>query len=346
MTTTFETPYDGDSLAHGGAPPIAALTQRPETGEDPINQVQAACRRFESLAAGEASAPRRSFHRTVAAIHDLCLALDDAESAGVPPPMLHDLVKGARDVHARSPFIRRLQEWPRGYPGDFETIEQLWLADNRAAAGTFAHVLEAYALTASISQQHRNKVALQASWMRGTLREARPCRVLSIGCGSCPDVRSVVDEVHGRAEFVLCDGDTGALEYSRSQLAPIAERCRFIQGMVPRVLRGLAGRGRYDLILAGGLFDYLSDRFIVRTLHDAWHGLLAPGGRIAFTNIARGNPFRVWLEYIASWPLIERSESDLVALCRAAEIPVAPTITRDATGLSLIVTIESLIANP
>ena len=88
--------------------------------------------------------------------------------------------------------------------------------------------------------------------------------------------------------------------------------------------------------LAGGLFDYLSDRFIVRTLAECWHDLLAPGGRILFTNIGRGNPFRVWLEYLANWRLIERSEADIVALCRAADIPAEPALVRDATGLSIV----------
>jgi SAM-dependent methyltransferase len=304
-----------------------------------IRHLRTACLRLESLSAGASPSLRHTFHCAVSAIHDLCLALDDAEAAGVPPSILRELTRGAREVHGRSPFIRRLQEWPRGYPGDFETIERLCLADNHAPAGTLAHVLEAYALSAAISQQHRNKVALQASWIRDAMRRGPNPRVLSIACGSCPDLRSVADDVPDGAVFVLVDGDANALEFSRHKLGALAEQCRFVQGNVPRVLRRLPREERYDLIFAGGLFDYLPDRFIIRTLHDAWHDLLAPGGRLAFTNIAAGNPFRVWLEYIGSWPLIERSESDLIALCAAAEIPVAPRVAHEATGLSIIATL-------
>lgn len=39
-------------------------------------------------------------------------------------------------LHSRSPFISRLQSWPRGYPGDFETIESLVQQINRATPGT------------------------------------------------------------------------------------------------------------------------------------------------------------------------------------------------------------------
>jgi extracellular factor (EF) 3-hydroxypalmitic acid methyl ester biosynthesis protein len=323
--------------------------QAADSHDRSVSQVRAACQRLESLAAGVNRSPERTFHGAVSAIHDLCLALDEAESAGVPSSVLRELTRGAREVHGRSPFIRRLQEWPRGYPGDFETIERLCRADNHAPAGTLAHVLETYALSAAISQQHRNKVALQASWIREAMRRGANPRVLSIACGSCPDLRSVAEDVPDGAAFVLCDGDANALEFSRVQLGPLAEQCVFVHGNVPRVLRRLPRSERYDLIFAGGLFDYLPDRFIIRTLHDAWHDLLAPGGRLAFTNIARGNPFRVWLEYVGSWPLIERSEADLIALCAAADIPVAPRVTHDDTGLSIIATLtkeQAICATP
>ena len=118
---------------------------------------------------------------------------------------------------------------------------------------------------------------------------------------------------------------------------PIADRCHFVEGFVPRVLRRVARYGPFDLMLAGGLFDYLSDRFITRTLTDAWQ-MLAPGGRIVFTNIAVDNPYRVWIEYMADWKLIERSESDLAALCRTAGVP-APQLIRDATSLAIVATV-------
>jgi SAM-dependent methyltransferase len=288
------------------------------------------------VAADHATGHVSKFHRVVAAIHDICDALFDAELSGVAPAQLRDTVAPARQIHGQSPFIRRLQEWPRGYPGDFETIERLWQADNLAEPGSIAHAFETYALSSSIAQQHRNKVAMQTAAIRDAMAGGRRCRLLSIGCGSCPDLRSTLNDVTDRSEFVLCDSDADALSYSRAWLHPIADRCHFVHGMVPRVLRRVNGHKPYDLILAGGLFDYLSDRFIVRTLEESWHQLLAPGGRMLFTNIARGNPFRVWLEYLANWRLIERSEEEILGLCEAAGIPNEPLLIRDATGLAIV----------
>jgi hypothetical protein len=301
-----------------------------------LDRLRAACRRLERFAALESGGGAQAFHRVVAVVHEICDALVGAESAGIARDELRAVVAAVRGIHASSAFIRRLQEWPRGHSGDFETIEQLWRGENRAPAGTLAYAFETYALSAAIAQQHRNKVAFQADAIRHAMAGGRSCRLLSIGCGSCPDVLSVIDQVTPGSRFVLSDGDAAALARSRDLLAPIAAQCDFVQGMVPRVLRRVRASGPYDLIIAGGLFDYLSDRLIEWTLDEAWHSLLAPGGRIVFTNIARGNPFRVWLEYIADWTLIERSESDVVALCAAAGIPPAPRLVRDATGLSII----------
>jgi extracellular factor (EF) 3-hydroxypalmitic acid methyl ester biosynthesis protein len=139
---------------------------------------------------------------------------------------------------------------------------------------------------------------------------------------------------------VLCDSDRGALEYSDSQLAPIAAQCELVHGRVPFALRSVRRHGPFHLIVAGGLFDYLPNQVVVRTLALAVESLLADGGRIVFTNLAKGNPFRVWLEYIADWPLLERSEADLLTIADAAGLGTSITLTRDATGLAILASIS------
>jgi extracellular factor (EF) 3-hydroxypalmitic acid methyl ester biosynthesis protein len=97
---------------------------------------------------------------------------------------------------------------------------------------------------------------------------------------------------------------------------------------------------RFDLVVAGGLFDYLPDRWAVTTLR-AIRRMMAPGGRLLFSNIAAGNPFRPWLEYLAEWRLIERHETDLRRLLREAgftsdHVDVCP----DTSRLALMVDVR------
>jgi O-methyltransferase involved in polyketide biosynthesis len=95
-----------------------------------------------------------------------------------------------------------------------------------------------------------------------------------------------------------------------------------------------------NLILAGGLFDYLNDRQVVWLLPKLM-AALGPGGRLCFTNIASGNPDRVWLDYLAGWHLIERSESDIGRLIADSCLPASSSVqvTSDLTGLTSLVQI-------
>jgi hypothetical protein len=277
------------------------------------------------------------------ALLKVCRAIEQCEDAGIAKREILSHLDAVRAIHARSPFIARAQTWPRGYTGDFETIEYLCAAENRALPGTMPHALEGLALRSPITGQHRNKVAFQAD---AILAACRRCdgnaRILSIGCGGCRDIRSVASALLPTAAgFVLCDFDYEALAFALHALGPLAGRCTYLNATVPRVLRKLAPYGPFDLAIAGGVFDYLPDRWVTLSLRSIWQTLLAAGGALIFTNIKRGNPFRVWLEYLANWELTERTEDDILARCGESEIPLSSVrIETDHTGLALLVTCQ------
>lgn len=270
-------------------------------------------------------------------------AIRRCEETGIDKREILSHLGEARAIHARSPFIARAQNWPRGYPGDFETIEYLCTGRNLAAPGTVPHALEEFALHSPISEQHRNKIAFQAEAILSACRRANgPARILSIGCGGCRDIRLISDTLLATsAEFVLCDFDYEALDFSLHALGPLAERSTYLNATIPRVLKKLIPYGPFDLAIAGGVFDYLPDRWVVLSARTIWRMLLAPEGSLVFTNIRRGNPYRVWLEYLVNWELIERDDSDILARCAESDIPTSSVqIERDDTDLALLVTCQ------
>jgi extracellular factor (EF) 3-hydroxypalmitic acid methyl ester biosynthesis protein len=270
-------------------------------------------------------------------------AIAGCEDAGIDKREILAHLGPARALHARSPFIARAQNWPRGYPGDFETIEYLCTGINQSVPGTVPHALEELALHGPIADQHRNKVAFQAEAILAACRRTNGhARILSIGCGGCRDIRSVSDELQRTgAEFVLCDLDYEALDFSLHALGPLAERSTYLNATVPRVLRKLVPFGPFDLAIAGGVFDYLPDRWVVLSARTIWRTLLEPNGALVFTNIRRGNPYRGWLEYLVNWELAERDERDILARCTESDIPASSVrIERDHTELALLVTCQ------
>ncbi|WP_244646298.1 class I SAM-dependent methyltransferase [Bradyrhizobium campsiandrae] len=290
------------------------------------------CRYFELMP----SDPAAAMHGTVAQMHALC-----SELATLPPtewsaPHTQKLLAPAINLHSQSNFVRRLREWPRGYPGDFETVELLAAGSRPPTTNRGADWIEWYALNTAIAQQHRNKILWQYLKMCATT----PGRILSIGCGGAADFQIAPHRFTG-STVVLVDIDKQALALAEERLRRYCD-VHIVCGDVRRSIRRAQDEGPFDIVVCGGLFDYLDDRTIVLILKELRQRVLRAGGSVAFTNIATGNPFRVWMEAIADWKLIHRSEADIRDIVTDAGFdPADLSIARDATGLTHLIEISA-----
>lgn len=285
---------------------------------------------------------RGAYNRAALTVHLLNLALVECEQAGVAEEDLQRRLYDVRRTYGRSLFVRRLQTWPRGYPGDWETIDYLLDGVNHTPADDFAHQLERYALWCAAAQQHRHKVAFQAALCGRALSTNPSARILSIACGGSRDLATLTDRAAGfTGALVLNDADPSALEVSRFRLAAFGDRCTCLPGNALELRGRVEPRGPFDLVMAGGLFDYLPEAIAIRLLRTAYREYLAPRGTLYFTNIATGNPYRLWMGVIGRWALLERTEEDLRRLCGRAGIPDRDVdLTRDTSGLAWLVQIR------
>lgn len=279
-------------------------------------------------------------NQVLAAMADLNGSILSAEADDISRDAIESIVSPARELQGTSRFVRRLQTWPRGYPGDFQTVEYICDGTNHSPPNTLAFHVENISLNTALAQQHRNKVAVQARAIVDVCTRCNRGAVLSLASGSNRDLRSMASLIKGsKCHFYLNDHDNDALEFSRAGLGALAQQCEFIEG---NAVRAIANMNRnFDLILIGGLFDNLRDNFICYLLQNAWVRL-NPGGRILVTNIRKDNPYRVWLDYIVDWKLIERDEDDYRRLCLdvigTADVM---SVEYDITGLALLVTISN-----
>lgn len=291
-----------------------------------------------------------NYNLVVGQLHQVVSRVITCEAEGVAKDDILKTLAPAKALHSQAPFIHRCQTWPRGFPGDYETIEYLYHARNQAPADTIAYYCEEYALLSASTQQHRNKLQHQAQLVtRVALEAPAPVRILSLAGGSSLELQSILPVLQSRGadiELVLNDTDPEALDVARAALTDLGESCRTVPGNVVEVLAWEGDElGQFDLVLTGGLCDYLSDKHIAFLLRNGRNMLLKPGGTLFFTNIATGNPYRPWMEYLADWVLIERSRADIERLVQKAGFdpsnPDEVRISRDATRLTWLVAVTA-----
>ncbi len=282
-------------------------------------------------------------HMAISLSHRLQLNIGELQKLGWSRGQIVARVERARAVHAESPFIRRLQDWPRGYPGDFETIEYLMQQVNRATPGRLSYWLEEYALGSALAQQHRNKADLQARTILEAVlsagRGTEEPRVLILAAGGSPDLRQIQSILSvQRFKVVLLDQDADALAFSTAHLQLIRDRVTLVKRNVIRGLQEVRQHGPFTLVLAGGLFDYLPNKVATAVLRYAREHLLDPGGQAVFTNIADSNLYRPWMEHMADWMLIHRSQSEVRRLALDAGYADSDvSVEQERTGLTYVV---------
>lgn len=288
--------------------------------------------------------PARSYYLYVKSISTcFTTTIAEAESEGYGFEEIINEINVPRNIYSQSPFVKRLQDWPKGYPGDFETVEYICNCKNNAQPHSLEYYIEEYSLRSDIAQQHRNKVAIQSNYLINAIREKKDASILIAGCGSAADVRNIQHKIaNDPFQIVFNDMDKDAIEFSKASLiSQIIEKSRFENmNILKLVVNEIKNQEKYDLVLFGGVFDYLQDRTIIFLLENIYKEMLNPGGKIVFTNIKSGNPFRTWIEYFGNWKLIERSRCDCMRLCEKSGILKENILLfYESTGLTQIVEI-------
>jgi extracellular factor (EF) 3-hydroxypalmitic acid methyl ester biosynthesis protein len=243
-----------------------------------------------------------------------------------------------RQIAATSPFVNRAQCWPRGYAGDFETILYILENVNKAEPESLGYQIEAFFLKSPICMQHRNKVAQQSKLIAEVLEKNAKARILSIGCGTSEDLYNSLSIISNTAcEITLVDIDKDALNYSLKKLYTVKDKITIIEGNIYKVIKRL--NQSFDLILIGGVFDYLTDKVIAALLKELTEKL-SDNGHLFFTNIGKSNPYRACMEYLADWKLIERNKEELSFFINQAAPEMVYNIELDATGLAYMVNLN------
>jgi extracellular factor (EF) 3-hydroxypalmitic acid methyl ester biosynthesis protein len=229
----------------------------------------------------------------------------------------------------------RLYGKPRGYPGDFMTLEMIYQNVPRGAS-RMGPALDRCFLEAPFSGAVRDRRTVMAADI-ARRASAAPLRVTALAAGPAQEVFDAFEQVGDpqKIRATLVDFDPQALSFAaeKREKAKLREQVTLV-GINPVYLalgRASLDVEPQDVIYGLGLTDYFDDAMFVRLL-DLVHGLLKPGGRVILGNFHAGNPCKAFMDHVLEWRLAHRREEDVNRLFGASRFESPAASIRYAGG--------------
>jgi hypothetical protein len=220
---------------------------------------------------------------------------------------------------------------PFGYPGDYAILELAYdqrpHATSRTAAGRYS---DAWFASAPLAQAVTARKDLLSSVLEErALAATRPLRILSIAAGAARELREMSPAALQNVEATLVDRDPRPLEFARISLDAVApdHRVRTVIGDAIAggdVVDAAGSDGPFDIIYSFGLFDYLSDDFLLHTVRN-FLPLLAEGGQLIFCLKDRRHFDSLPADWLYNWRFVARTADDGPRLASALDLQVAQT---------------------
>ncbi len=237
----------------------------------------------------------------------------------------------------------RFYSKPRGYAGDFLSIEMIY--KNRPdGTGRIGALLDRCFLNEPAAVAVRNRRKFLAGEILRCVRENQgrePARVASLACGPAAEIFDAYSQLEDPSLLApsLVDIDFQALARvsAKAEKKKLKQNIRLHNSNLVYLATGrqsLAIEPR-DLFYSSGLIDYLNDTFVIKLL-DHIFGLLKPGGKVILGAFHPNNTTKALMDHVLDWRLIHRTEEDMNRLFSNSKFNSDCTNIRfEAEGINL-----------
>jgi extracellular factor (EF) 3-hydroxypalmitic acid methyl ester biosynthesis protein len=250
-----------------------------------------------------------------------------------------DRNNGAFVFRESFPFLMRsacLDRWytkPRGYAGDFYSIEMMY-QNTPTGDGKMGRLIDRWALNTPPPKAVRNRrrMVKDAICAVAAAHSAAPILITSLASGPAREVFDVFEMPMPPDIRATCiDIDPEALSYTSAIAGERGLRGK-ITFAQDNVIRLAQGRGKTSLppqhmIYSVGLIDYLEAKHVIELLNWIYRHLL-PDGVAVLGNFDVTNPGRAFMDHVLGWRLIHRSPADMRDLFRQSEFGETPVDVR------------------
>lgn len=264
------------------------------------------------------TAPAAAVGYLLETLHDMRRALD--------PAVWQELIPLAQDhpiaalIH-QDPLTQRSFEKPRGYSGDAGLLDLIYrhpdAAETVAQSTALGQAIYDYTSHAPSCVAARERIEILARHVDAvTAARGGDSEILTIAAGHLREAELSSALRDGQIKrWVALDQDPLSVGLvARNHAGSCIEA---MPGSVRGLLGNAYGIGTFDFIYAAGLYDYLPERVAVRLTQKCLE-MLKPNGVFLFANFHVDMLDAAYMETLANWPLILRSENDVWNILRSS----------------------------
>ena len=206
---------------------------------------------------------------------------------------------------------------PRGYAGDYYTIEMIY-QNAPMGVGRLGPLLDECFLNLSAAKAVRNRRQLFSREILRTAQETKSnaVNIMSLACGPSREVIDAFSQLNDKSKLkvTLLDIDEEALAFCKEKVE-IEEINDYVALFQENPIHLAIGKRKLTVekqhfIYTIGLIDYFKDDLVVKLLNYIYE-LLDKNGRIIVGNFHPANPTKAFMDYVLDWPLIHRTEKDM-----------------------------------
>jgi len=246
-------------------------------------------------------------------------------------------------------IVERAFRKPRGYPGDYLSLEQIY--DNVSNSSNIGYYSDLYFLSDdyAISVRHRKEKIKEILTCFINKYHGNLIKIMNIGCGGCREIREImVDKtlVHdNEIIFALIDQDSEALEYAKKYI-PKQNNINFIfvQENILNLYKDINYIDQFqkqDFIYCLGLCDYIPDR-ILKQMIEFCLKILDQNGRLVLSHkdIRYCDP--VSPDWFCEWKFYPRTEKDFIELVLSVKgyKPSIESVVKEESGRIMFAVIK------
>ena len=242
---------------------------------------------------------------------------------------------------SKSYFMNRARTWPRGYAGDFETIEGVYR--NTPLSAGVGYYLDRYFLATTLPSAVRHRKDFLRSLLDREMSGRVSAKFLDLACGSCRELVELAPQIRTSGAQVTCvDFDADALNFALNRMVSAGvpqEQMIFRRYNALKMIkrdRNIKEFGMQDVIYSVGFFDYLQDEALIPLL-SSLYALLNPGG-VLIMSFKDSRRYRAEeYHWFVNWDgFLQRTEEDSREVLVRADIPLDQvTSARDNSGVIL-----------